>query len=216
MDFLNGLLLVFFAELGDKSQILTISFATKYPAKKILIGVAIGAFLNHGIAIFLGSVLTQFIDINILATIAGFTFILFSLIGLASSDKVEEEKKNKYGVIVTVALTFFLGELGDKTQLTAIVLATQSKSLILTLLSTVTAMVLSSVVAILIGSKLKNKVQNSTIKYISSLVFLIFGILKLVDVLEAKYLTLTNILLFAIVYIIIAYLIFRRGNCEST
>jgi putative Ca2+/H+ antiporter (TMEM165/GDT1 family) len=115
---LKAFMLIFVAEMGDKTQILAMAFATKYPVKKVLLGIFIGAFLNHGLAVLFGSYLSQIIPISSLQIIAGFAFVGFALWTLYSDDEEEEEtKKYKLGPIFTVSLAFFLGELGDKTQL---------------------------------------------------------------------------------------------------
>ena len=134
-DYLQAFALIFIAEMGDKTQIMAMAFATQYKIKQILIGVAIGAFLNHGLAIVLGSMLTKFIPIEALQLVAGVLFIAFGLLSLSIAEEEEDDVSGKrYGAIFTVALAFFLGELGDKTQLTALTLSTQASLPFMTLL----------------------------------------------------------------------------------
>lgn len=179
-DFLQAFSLIFVAEMGDKTQIMAMAFATQYKVRQILIGVGIGSFLNHGLAILLGSMLTQFVPIEALQLVAGVLFIAFGLLSLSiAEDEDEEVKGKKYGAIVTVALAFFLGELGDKTQLTALTLSTQSSFALFTLMGTVAGMIVVSSVGIFIGAKLGDKIPEHVIRISAFLIFMTFGLSKI-------------------------------------
>ncbi|MFK5884021.1 MAG: TMEM165/GDT1 family protein, partial [Candidatus Izemoplasma sp.] len=112
-ELLRAFIFIFIAEMGDKTQILAMAFATKYNIKKVLLGIFIGSLLNHGLAVLLGNSLTRIIDPSTLQIIAGFAFILFALWSLKMNDDEESVKKKvKYGPVVTVSIAFFIGELG--------------------------------------------------------------------------------------------------------
>jgi len=114
-EMIKAFMLIFIAEMGDKTQILAMAFAVRFPVKKVLLGIGIGAFLNHGLAVIVGSYLSKMISIDIVQMVAGFVFILFALWTLKPDEDDEvEEAKSKFGPVATVALAFFLGELGDK------------------------------------------------------------------------------------------------------
>lgn len=179
-DYLQAFALIFIAEMGDKTQIMAMAFATQYKIKQILIGVAIGAFLNHGLAIVLGSMLTKFIPIEALQLVAGVLFIAFGLLSLSIAEEEEDDVTGKrYGAIFTVALAFFLGELGDKTQLTALTLSTQASLPFMTLLGTVSGMVVVSSFGIFIGAKLGDKIPEHIIRISAFLIFMTFGLTKI-------------------------------------
>lgn len=187
-EFLKAFFLIFMAEMGDKTQIMAMAFATQYTVRSILSGVFIGAFLNHGIAIVLGAMFLSKIPLDILQLASGGLFIFFGIMSLKLDDEEAEEtvKKKAYGAIITVALAFFLGELGDKTQLTAMTLGSESTSPILTLLGTSAGMVVVSSFGIFIGSKLGDKIPEHFMKMGAFVVFMIFGLLK---VLSSSYMT---------------------------
>lgn len=179
-EYIGALALIFIAEMGDKTQILSMAFATKYKIEKILMGVAIGSFINHGLAIILGSLLTQVIKIEMLQLIAGIMFIVFALWSLSVDDDDEDDVSiTKYGAIITVALAFFLGELGDKTQLTALTLASSSRYPYIILAGTVSGMVLTSMIGIFIGSKLGSKIPEMQLKLGAFAIFIFFGLQKI-------------------------------------
>jgi len=178
-DYFGAVLLILFAEMGDKTQFLAMAFATKYPVKKILLGVAIGSFLNHGLAILLGRALIQMVPPYIIGLIAGIMFIYFAFGSLKIEDEEVEAGKNKYGPVLTVAFAFFLGELGDKTQLSALGLSLDATYMLPVLLGTVTGMLLTSGLAIFIGLKLGKQIPEDKLKIGAYLIFMFFGLQKI-------------------------------------
>ncbi len=183
--------------MGDKTQILAMAFATQFKIKEVLLGVFFGSLLNHGLAVILGAYLSNVIPLGAIQIIAGFLFIGFALWTLKVDDEDEEDEvKRNFGPILTVALAFFVGELGDKTQLTAITLASDAAFPVFILLGTVTGMVLTSGVGIIIGSKIGNRIPEFTMKIASASIFLLFGSIKLYSSIPRNYLTGINISVF--------------------
>ena len=218
LDFIQAFTLIFVAEMGDKTQIMAMAFATQYTIGKILIGVSIGSFLNHGLAIMLGTVLMQFLPMEALQLVAGVLFITFGLLSLSIAEKDDEGLSGKkFGAIATVALAFFLGELGDKTQLTALTLSTQSTVPFFTLMGTVSGMVVVSSIGIFIGAKLGDRVPEYMIKIGAFLIFMTFGFSK---ILSSDYVrsmgTTFIVLLMGIIFGLTVFraLIFRRQMRE--
>jgi putative Ca2+/H+ antiporter (TMEM165/GDT1 family) len=211
-DFLQAFLLVFVAEMGDKSQLLAMTFATRYPVKKVLIGILIGAFLNDGLAVLMGSLVSSFVPMNAIQVIAGLAFIVFALWSL----KVEEDEENvehpkrKFGPVVTVATAYFIGEFGDKTQLTAIALASNAVSPLAVLFGTVLGMFATGSIGIYVGKKLGDRMPEMAIKLVSAAMFLFFGITKLAQSLPVRYMTPLNIILF-FTFLLIALVLLARS-----
>lgn len=203
-ELLKAFSLIFIAEMGDKTQILAMAFASKYKVKQVLIGVFIGSLLNHALAVVLGSNLQHIIPLSSLSIIAGFSFILFGLWNLKVDTDEEDNKVSKYGPIITVSIAFFVGELGDKTQLTAIVLSADANFPILILVGTVLGMVFTSMIGIIIGRKLGNRIDEFYIKMAASFVFLLFGYIKLFESLPVQYVNLLYMGSFSIVVFVIA------------
>lgn len=179
MDYIGAVLLIVFAEMGDKTQFLAMAFATKYPVKKILLGIAIGAFLNHGLAMVLGRALMQLMPGELISFIAGLMFVFFAFQSLAVDDEDVEEQAVKFGPVLTVALAFFLGELGDKTQLAALGLSVDSTYMLAALMGTVTGMLITSSLGIFIGLKLGKNIPEDKLKISAFGIFMLFGLQKL-------------------------------------
>lgn len=209
IELLTAFGFVFLAEMGDKTQILAMAFATKYKIKNVLIGIAIGSFLNHALAVLLGYSLNSMLPLDLLGIIAGFSFVVFGLWNLKMTTDEDTSKTSKYGPILTVSLAFFIGELGDKTQLTAIALAAESNYPILILLGTVSAMIVAGVIGIIAGLKLGSKVPDFYIKISASAIFFIFGFLKLGNNLSDTYLTFGYGIPFIAIITIMAYMLLK-------
>lgn len=180
-EIMRAFLLIFVAEMGDKTQILAMAFATRFPVRKVLFGIGIGSLLNHGLAVVLGSYLSQVVPVEAIQMIAGIAFVGFAVWTLKSDDDDEEEDetKMKFGPVATVSLAFFLGELGDKTQLTAITLAVDAVYPALILLGTVLGMIVTGGLGILIGKKMGDKIPELGIKLFAASIFMFFGLQKL-------------------------------------
>lgn len=179
-ELVKAFFLVFIAEMGDKTQIIAMTFATKYKIREVLLGVVLGVVLNHGLAIILGRFILNFISLDKIQLLAAFIFIIFAYLSLREDEEEEEEASSRsYGPIITVAMAFFLGELGDKTQLTAMTLATDASYPLFILAGTTLGMVGTSLLGIIVGSKIGGKIPDLYIKIVSSIVFLIFGLTKL-------------------------------------
>ncbi|GFN36216.1 TMEM165/GDT1 family protein [Tepidimicrobium xylanilyticum] len=209
-ELLKAFALIFASEMGDKTQIIAMTFATKYRVRDVLIGVSIGVFLNHGLAILLGSYLSKVVPMNLIQSIAGLMFVLFGLLALNDEKLEEEDRKTAFSPITTVALAFFIGELGDKTQLTALTLAAGAEHSFVILLGTILGMIATSGLGILVGSKIGEKMPDISVKIISSMVFIFFGTLKLYNWLPIKLLTSNNLRLYFISIIVIHLILTRR------
>ena len=176
--------MVFVGEMGDKSQFLALAFATCYPMSTVLGGVSLGIGLNHGIAIIAAVLIAGvFKDMTFLQIAAGFLFLFFGLSTLKADDDEEEEevKTCTRGSMLTVATAFFVGELGDKTQLMAMTLAMNSERPAVIFLATVSSMILVSLLGIIVGRCVGKKIPRVLMSYLAAFLFLLFGTLKLYD-----------------------------------
>lgn len=182
--------LVFLSELGDKTQLLVLSFSSKRKTKQILLGVALGSFFSHGIAILFGSTLGFLENVflhNLLQIGTYLSFILFGILSFISQENESSNQKKdsllkklsncKFHYTFIIALSIAIGELGDKTFLASLGLGIQYPSQKLFLITgAILGMVISDSLAILFGKFLKNKISEKSIKYLSGILFLVFGL----------------------------------------
>lgn len=196
MDFITpffiAFVFVFLSELGDKTQLLILSFSTKLKTLTILIGIALGSLFSHGIAILFGSTLGSINDSNFEHIIQLITFLSFILIGmyiLFFQKNKEEDNKNslkfisnlKINYVFIIALSIAVGELGDKTFLASIGLGINYPDFKISLiLGAILGMIISDCIAIFLGKLLSKRLNTDTINKLSGVLFLLFGILGLI------------------------------------
>lgn len=192
--FLVSFFLVFLSELGDKTQLLVLSFSTKDRAKNILLGVAIGTLFSHGVAILFGSKLGSLGSENFRYYLELFTYISFLLFGLFGFIPEKETTNNtkssflqkitniKLNYIFVIAISIIIGELGDKTFLASLGLGVKYPSCKISLiLGSILGMVLSNSFALFFGRFLGNKFNPTFVKILSNILFLLFGIIGLIN-----------------------------------
>ncbi len=191
--FIIAFLLIFVSELGDKTQLLVLSFSSKLKAKTILLGVALGSLLSHGIAIMFGSFLGNIENLKFqyfLKIVTYLSFIIFGIITLVKCDYKEktsnennkQKLRNNMSYILFIALTIAIGELGDKTFLASIGLGIEYSLYKMSLISgAIAGMVISDLIAILFGKALSHKIPENIMQKLSGILFLIFGLLGMLN-----------------------------------
>jgi Ca2+/H+ antiporter, TMEM165/GDT1 family len=182
--FLLSFGVIFLAELGDKSQLMAMAFAARFPAMPVLIAISIATALVHLGSVALGATVALALPTNVVAMVAGLAFLAFAAWTLRGDTLGEDEavrvNRSRGSVIVTVGTAFFLAELGDKTMLATITLATQHGWLGTWIGSTV-GMVAADALAIGVGRLLGRHLPEKLIKYGAAALFAIFGIWLIVE-----------------------------------
>ncbi|OPX84769.1 MAG: hypothetical protein A4E53_03826 [Pelotomaculum sp. PtaB.Bin104] len=188
--FLGATIMVVLAEIGDKTQLLAMAFAARFPARAVLWGVLIATLMNHALAVAFGTYLGTSIDMKITQMIAAGSFILFGL-WTVNGDQLrgEEKRKTAFGPVVTVAIGFFFAEMGDKTQLATVALAAKYSAPVETLLGTTTGMLIADAIGIYIGVIAGKRLPEKKIKWISALIFIAFGYIGLYTSVPKEYIT---------------------------
>lgn len=205
--FIKALLFVVVAEMGDKTQLLAMAMASKYKAKQVLIGVFIATIFNHALAVAVGSYLSAFIPMDTVKIVAAISFLIFGLWTLRG-DKIDDEnqKKAKFGPVVTVAIAFFLAEMGDKTQLMTIAISAQYQQPIYILMGTTVGMMIADSIGIIGGAWMCKNIPEAYIKWIAGIIFMFFGTLTLYGSVPASMLNAAYISLYLIIIAILIYL----------
>ncbi|MFA6111621.1 MAG: TMEM165/GDT1 family protein, partial [Candidatus Latescibacterota bacterium] len=176
-SFLASLLFVTLAEMGDKTQLLAMAFATRFAPVTVLSAVLVATLLNHGFAVVAGRLLTTVIPLEVISLTAALSFVLFGLWTLrGDSLEGEDEARGGYGPFLTVAIAFFIAELGDKTQLATISLAVRYPDPLAVLLGTTTGMVIADAIGIVVGIVLGKRLPETAIRVLSAAVFIFFGL----------------------------------------
>ena len=180
--FLLALGVVFLAELGDKSQLMALAFAARYRPLTVLVAVSIATLLVHAGSVLIGRVFAFALPTGVIEVVAGLAFFVFAAWTIRGDQlgEADEDRAKRGGrwAIVTVGTAFFLAELGDKTMLATITLATTQEPIGTWLGSTV-GMVAADAIAIAIGAVLGTRLPERAIKVLAALAFVVFGVLLL-------------------------------------
>lgn len=175
----------FFAEMGDKTQFMLIGMSSKYKLRDIILGTLAAVIILNGIAVFAGGIISVFVPDWLIKFIATAAFFYFGITSLLQKDDDEEESgrsKFKFAV-VAVFCTFFIAELGDKTQLTAITFGANGgiKKAFVIWAACVVGFFAADMIGMLIGLFLKKKMPEGFLNIVSFVLFSFFGFLTLVE-----------------------------------
>jgi Ca2+/H+ antiporter, TMEM165/GDT1 family len=177
--FLTTFGLIGAAEMGDKTQLLTLALAARLPLGAVLGGVVLATLLNHALAVAVGGSALLILPASVLRAAAGLSFIGFGLWTLRGDRLVGNEERRIGPPLVTVAVSFCLAEVGDKTQLATAVLAAQATSFLPVWLGSVLGMVCADGLAVVFGYLLGRRLPERPLKIGAAALFLLFGILLL-------------------------------------
>ncbi|RJL33583.1 TMEM165/GDT1 family protein [Bailinhaonella thermotolerans] len=177
---------IFVAELGDKSQLMAMTFATRFRALPVLAGITIATAVVHAVSVALGGAVGGFIPEKPVAIAAGLAFLGFAAWTLRGDSLDDDESKKAQratrSALIAVTIAFFLAELGDKTMLATITLAAREEAFGTWLGSTV-GMVAADALAIVVGRYLGKRLPERTIKIGAAVGFAVFGVLILAEAL---------------------------------
>lgn len=178
---------IFLAELGDKSQLMALTFAARYRAVPILIGITAATALVHAVSVGLGAIAGAALPTTAITIVAGLAFLGFALWTLRgdalSDDEATKAQAGNRSIIIAVAVAFFLAELGDKTMLATITLATR-EGWLGTWVGSTLGMVAADALAIGVGAILGKKLPEKAIQFGAAALFAVFGIALLVEALS--------------------------------
>jgi putative Ca2+/H+ antiporter (TMEM165/GDT1 family) len=178
---------IFVAELGDKSQLMALAFATRYRAVPVLIGITIATAVVHLVSVAIGAGLGAALPTNWITLVAGIAFFGFAAWTVRgdqlSGDEAGKVNRSVRSAVIAASAAFFLAELGDKTMLATITLAT-TEGLVGTWIGSTIGMVAADALAILVGQQLAKRVPEKVIRYVAAGSFVVFGVLLVAEALR--------------------------------
>ncbi len=181
--FFTSLAIVVLAEMGDKTQLLAMAFASRFRWQTVMVGVFAATLANHLFAVVVGNYLTNVVPLDTVKIAASASFILFGLWTIRG-DKLEgEDKKFNFSPFWTVAVAFFFAEMGDKTQLATVALAAEFKTVVPVWTGTTAGMLIADAVGIIVGIVLHKTIPEKQIKWFAATVFIAFGAVGLYNTL---------------------------------
>lgn len=170
------------AEIGDKTQLLAFILAARFKKPvPIILGILAATLVNHGLAGALGAWITAAVSPEILRWVLGLSFIGMAIWTLIP-DKIEEEETQiakKLGVFGATLMTFFLAEMGDKTQIATVAMAAHYAAPLLVVVGTTLGMLIADVPAVFLGDTFANKIPMKLVHSIAAAIFALLGIATL-------------------------------------
>lgn len=174
--------IVTLAEMGDKTQLLSLLLAARFRKPwPIIAGIFTATVINHALAGALGEWLNNVIGPDVMRWILGASFIAMA-IWMLIPDKIDDEdmsSHSKWGVFGTTLVAFFLAEMGDKTQIATVMLGAQYQNFVLVALGTTLGMMLANAPAVWLGDKLIQRIPLRVVHVTSSCIFLVLGVLAI-------------------------------------
>lgn len=182
--FLKVFFTEFIAEMGDKTQLMLIALTSKYKLKDIIFGTAVAILVLNGLAVLAGGLVSEFIPGWLIKTVAALAFLYFAASMIAGDDDEEEEEggnsKIKFAPFA-VFCTFFIAELGDKTQLTAITFGANEgmEAAIVVWIACSLGLFAADILGMLVGYLLKSKTPEGLLNTLAFVIFSVFGVYTL-------------------------------------
>lgn len=175
--------IVALAEIGDKTQLLSLVLAAKFRKPvPIILGILVATLLNHAGAGAVGAWLTSVLGENILRWILGIGFLAMA-VWIMIPDKLDEDEvkvdASHRSIFLTTTLVFFLAEMGDKTQIATVALAAQYTALAWVVAGTTLGMMIANVPAVLLGDKMAHKLPLNLVHGVAAVIFAVLGVLVL-------------------------------------
>lgn len=182
--FLISFGIIFLAELGDKSQLMALTFATRYRALTILIAITIATAFVHLVSVLVGALLGVALPTDAISIIAGVAFLGFAAWTLRGDELDDDDDaraaRTTRSALWTVGLAFFLAELGDKTMLATVTLATKH-GVLGTWIGSTLGMVAADALAIVVGQQLGARLPEKTVRIGAAIIFVVFGVILIVE-----------------------------------
>ena len=173
------------AEIGDKTQLLAFILAARFKKPlPIIAGILCATLVNHGLAGALGAWIMSSVSPHVLRWVLGASFIGMAIWTLIP-DKIEEEETQvakRFGVFTATVVTFFMAEMGDKTQIATVAMAAHYPNPWMVVAGTTIGMLIADVPAVFIGDRLAAKIPMKLVHSIAAAIFAALGIASLLGV----------------------------------
>jgi len=170
------------AEMGDKTQLLAFLLAARFKKPlPIILGIFVATAVNHGIAGALGAWITTAVSPQIMRWVLGLSFIGMAIWTLIP-DEIEKDEAHaaqRLGIFGATLVTFFLAEMGDKTQLATVAMAVHYQNAVLVVIGTTLGMLIADVPAVFIGERLAARIPMRLVHGIAAAIFALLGLATL-------------------------------------
>ena len=173
----TSFVIVALAEMGDKTQLIAFSLATRYRRPwTVMLGILLATLLNHALAATAGVWLARLVPATWLAVALGLTFIAFGIWTLVPDAPEEPAERPGWGPLVATCVIFFLAEMGDKTQLATVALGARFASTTLVTAGTTLGMLAADGLAVYAATRLHRLIPLRYLRLAAAGLFFVFGV----------------------------------------
>jgi putative Ca2+/H+ antiporter (TMEM165/GDT1 family) len=171
------------AEIGDKTQLLSLVLATRFKNKwAIIAGIFVATLFNHGASAWLGNWIGHFLQSETGNTLIGVSFIALALwLLIPDKDEDVDRKYDRYGAFLVATVLFFLAEIGDKTQVATVLLGAHFDAILWVTLGTTLGMLLANVPVVVAGEYLIKLVPLAIVRFVAAIAFALVGIVQILN-----------------------------------
>ena len=174
--------IVALAEMGDKTQLLSLVLAARFRKPwPIVLGIFVATLVNHALAGALGSWVTSALGPDVLRWVLGGSFIAMA-VWMLIPDRIDDDQGGgtpRFGVFGATVIAFFLAEMGDKTQIATVMLAAQFNAWAAVVMGTTLGMIIANAPVVWFGDAITRKVPIRAVHVVGAIVFLVLGVLAL-------------------------------------
>ncbi len=177
--FTTSFISIFLAEFGDKTQLISLNLASRFPPWQVLAGAMVGLTGVLAIAVGAGGIIYTYIPLTYIIVFSGAFFIFIGIWTYFIPERSDKQKEGKRSGFIQAVVLTFISELGDKTQIAAMLLSATFGMPLVVLAGAVLAMFVNHSIAVYFGARFLSRIPDKWLKRISSLVFVVIGIIIL-------------------------------------
>lgn len=211
---LHTFLLIFLAEMADKTQLMMMALTNQYKLRTVALGMIFGVFCISGCSVLAGDLIGDLIPMEVVKLCAAGMFLIFGMVNLCPGKEEGSSSIHLHFPIFSIALTFFLAELGDKTQLATVAVAADHMDAHLPIfLGASLGLIAANLFGIFAGKFLFSHLSEDVVKVLSSFLFFIFGSINIFEVIQGS---VGMICVYSTFLIIIAYFCYEKSRWKRS
>lgn len=212
--FFHTFLFVFVAEMADKTQLMIMALTNRYRMKTVVCGMVMGVLVISAISVLMGDLIGDLIPMRTIKMIAAIMFLWFGLVNLRpSKDEGESVHLTAHLPVLSIAITFLIAELGDKTQLATVALAADHMEAHLSIfLGAALGLIMANIVGIFAGKLIFSRFSEDSVKVASTFFFFLFGSITLFEAMPVSTLI---CILYSIVLILTGFFMFKHSRKQK-
>lgn len=211
---LHTFLLIFLAEMADKTQLMMMALTNKYRMRSVVLGMILGVLVISGLSVLAGDLIGDVIPMFVVKLCAAVMFLIFGMVNLFPGKEEGSSSIDLHFPILSIGFTFLLAELGDKTQLATVAVAADHMSDHLPIfIGASLGLILANLVGIFAGKLIFSHMSEDVVKVVSSFIFFVFGSINVFEVFTGN---VWIICIYSITLISIAYFFYEKSRRQAS